>query len=256
MKILLLSLLTVLGITSAAYGDDNTICPDRPGKASATCTVPVGHIQIETDAYNISVSTQHPGSVAFMTLDPTIKYGLTKNLDLELTIDTFNYQRSGHDPGVFGFGDTYFKTKFHFYHSGKFDATLSPFVKIPTARGSIGNHNWEGGIQVPVGYQLDDKWSLATTPEVDFVKNSADTGTHVAFQDAISVTRTITPKLSLSGELWTSQDFDKTITRQYSVDVSAAWLQTKTLQFDAGIDFGLNRNTPSVQIVIGVSKLF
>ena len=52
---------------------------------------------------------------------------------------------------------------------------VSPFVKIPTAKRSIGNGKWEGGMVVPIQYSFSKSVALSLTPEVDW---SADMDGH------------------------------------------------------------------------------
>ena len=66
-----------------------------------------------------------------------------------------------------------------------------------------------------------------------------------------------TPQLSLTAELWGSWDWDPAgTTRQYSADGAVAYLLSNSIQLDAGANFGLNRNTPDVELYAGVSKRF
>ena len=66
-----------------------------------------------------------------------------------------------------------------------------------------------------------------------------------------------TSKLNLSAELWGQWDWDPAGTvRQYSADASIAYLANKRVQLDAGGNFGLNRNTPDVELYAGIAKLF
>jgi hypothetical protein len=52
-------------------------------------------------------------------------------------------------------------------------------------------------------------------------------------------------------------DWDATGTgKQVSADGSIAYLVTKDLQLDAGANFGLNRQTPDVELYTGVSVRF
>jgi hypothetical protein len=44
--------------------------------------------------------------------------------------------------------------------------------------------------------------------------------------------------------------------RQASADGSAAYLVSNDVQLDAGANFGLNRNTPNIEIYSGVSVRF
>jgi hypothetical protein len=66
-----------------------------------------------------------------------------------------------------------------------------------------------------------------------------------------------TDTLSLSGELWSQWDWDPAGTgKQASADGSIAYLVTGNLQIDGGANFGLNRQTPDVELYAGVSTRF
>jgi hypothetical protein len=61
----------------------------------------------------------------------------------------------------------------------------------------------------------------------------------------------------LGAELWTGQNLDPAGTvRQYSFDLDAAWLANNNTQFDGGLNIGLNRATPDLEIYFGVSRRF
>ena len=244
-----------LMLATSCNADDENICTDRPGKATSSCTVPSEHFQIESDIYS-GTFNRNPSSTSATIADATIKYGLLNNLDIEFTLSPYNYSRHDNDHSVSGFGDVYAKVKYHFYHSTSLDVAIIPVIKIPTAHSILGNGNWEGAIQLPINYQIIGPWSLTTTPEIDFVKNSDNRGTHLALQQAVSINNAVSKTVTISGEVWTSQDFDRVVTRQYSADVSIAWQQSPTLQFDFGINFGLNSATPATQFYLGISKRF
>ena len=64
-------------------------------------------------------------------------------------------------------------------------------------------------------------------------------------------------KVTASGDLWGQWEWDPAgTTRQASADGSIAYLVNKDLQLDAGANFGLNRNTPDVELYAGISKRF
>ena len=133
-----------------------------------------------------------------------------------------------------------------------------PFVKIPTAKHSIGNGKWEAGFLLPIGYSIPkSQLALALTPEVDWVADSAGNGHHAAMAQVASLGWAVTDKLSLSAEVWGAWDWDPAgTTRQASVDGSAAYLVSNDVQLDAGTNVGLNRNTPDVELYGGVSFRF
>ena len=64
-------------------------------------------------------------------------------------------------------------------------------------------------------------------------------------------------KLSLSTEIWARWDWDPAGTgKQVSADGSMAYLVKNNVQVDAGANFGLNRQTPDVEVYSGVSVRF
>jgi len=66
-----------------------------------------------------------------------------------------------------------------------------------------------------------------------------------------------TSQLNLSAELWGQWDWDPAgTTRQYSADTALAYLVGNRVQLDAGANFGLNRNTPDVELYAGFAELF
>src|SRR4030095_9502991 len=83
----LLTAAVIAWTNAATAADDAPICPDRPSKATGTCTVPAGRWPIETGL----IDWTHDGS-AGVTSDVTIiassliKYGVNDRLDLELGI--------------------------------------------------------------------------------------------------------------------------------------------------------------------------
>ena len=74
-----------------------SLCTDRPTKSTSPCTVDAGHWQIESDVYNYT--EQNGGGVTTTTQlfsNPTVKLGLTNNLDVEVNIAPYE-QVSTHD---------------------------------------------------------------------------------------------------------------------------------------------------------------
>ena len=55
---------------------------------------------------------------------------------------------------------------------GDFTWALMPGVKIPTAQGELGNHEWEPTLMLPISIHLPSAWSLSRMPEIDVRKNA------------------------------------------------------------------------------------
>ena len=82
-------------------------------------------------------------------------------------------------------------------------------------------------------------------------------GHHVAMSQVVNLGTPIGDKFNVSAELWGQWDWDPTGTvTQYSADVAFAYLLNKNLQLDTGANFGLNRNTPGLELYVGVSTRF
>ncbi len=240
-------------------------CTDRPTKSTAPCILDQGRWQLESDVVNVTI--QHDAGVrteTWLATSPTLKYGLSQRIDVELNITPWEQVKvtdHGTVSRASGFGDTVARLKIGLAGTdgGDFSAALAPFVKAPTARHDLGNGAWEGGLVTPLAWNLAGGWNLTVDPEADLLLNQSGSGRHLATAGLVSFTHAMTPSVSGSVELWGAEDFDPSgTTRQLSFDVGAAWIVpgAKDLQFDGGVNLGLNRQTPGMQAYVGVSKRF
>jgi hypothetical protein len=257
-----LCFLALFGSTAAA-ADDQPICADRPGKSTPACTVPAGHWQLETGIADWSLQKDGGERDTSLVLgETTVKYGLTGTSDVE--IDVTPWQRatsrtSGFHESASGIGDVRLIYKQQLTSpEAPLQVTLMPFVKAPTAKHSLGNAKWEGGLLLPIDYSIGKSpFSIELTPELDWAADGDGHGHHAAMEEVVSLGWQATDKLSLSAELWASWNWDPSgTTRQASADGSIAYLLSNDVQLDAGANFGLNRVTPDVEVYGGVAVRF
>jgi hypothetical protein len=193
--------------------------------------------------------------------NPTLKYGLTSNTDIEANISPLEivHSRDGDkNRTIAGVGDLYFRFKYQFLNifGGGVQATLLPYVKAPTARLGVGDGAVEGGVLMPINYKLNGALTLTTVPELDDLKDTVGEGRHLNTAQVVSLAISLTHKVSLYGEMWGDWNFDPTgLVRQYSADTAIAYTVSR-LQLDAGVNIGLNRATPAAQVYIGISQRF
>lgn len=252
----------LLWASSVAAADEQPICADRPGKANPTCTVPAGMIQIETGL--VDWSHDQSGGVTTDGLAVTataFKYGITSRWNLELDVAPYNWVRvdaGGLRERDAGFGDLVVRSKTRLTGGDGVQVAVTPSLKIPTANHDIGNGKWEGGVAVPIDYSFPGTpLSVTLGPEVDWLADDDGRGHHAAMVQVIGVGVQASPKLNLSAELWGQWNWDPAGTRrQATIDGAAAYLVNKDLQLDAGANFGLNRETPDVELYTGVSVRF
>jgi hypothetical protein len=253
----------LLVIPAAAEADEAPICATRPGKSTAPCTVPAGHFQLEAGLADWSVQKAGGERDTLLVIGETnFKYGLTDRSDIELDITPWQRSTSRaagvHDSAT-GFGDLVASYKQQLTSAdAPVQLTVLPYVKVPTAKHSLGNGKWEGGLLVPILYSIGKApFSINLTPELDWVADSDGNGHHLGMVQVVSMGWAAADRLSLSADLWGQWNWDPDgTTRQYSADGSVAYLVNNDLQLDAGANFGLNRNTPDIELYGGISKRF
>lgn len=261
---LLLGAAALLCAPAAKAADSaDPICADRPGQTTPTCTVPEGMVQVETTvvgwAHHRSRAVENDGLVAF---DSAVKFGISDRMHLELNVAPYvrsRTQEAGVRETVTGFGDMAIAAKYRLTSDeAPVQLAARPFVKLPTAKRSLGNGKVEGGIAFPVDWSIPGTpLSLTLGPELDLLADSDGSGHHAAMVQVMSIGVPVTSRLSLSGGALAAWDWDPAGTvRQYSLDGSAAYLLSKDVQLDAGVIVGLNRDTADVAVYSGIAFRF
>lgn len=256
---------TVFDPTPAA--DLRPLCTDRPTKSTSPCTVDAGHFQLESDLLNVNYDrTGGLTTTTWLVTNPTLKLGLTNTVDVELNIvpleiATVRDRATGQSVRATGVGDLYARLKWSLLgdDGGAVGFALVPYVKAPTASAGLGDGAVEGGLIVPLSVNLPMNVQLVVDPEIDLLKNAADTSRHVNTSGLISLSRPVTKTVTLSAELWSDVNFDSAgRTTQVSADLGAAWIPAsdQNFQLDGGVNLGLNDRTPAVQAYLGVSRRF
>ena len=226
-----------------------------------------GHFQYEADIANWNYDRYNTAQATISNLllfDPTLKLGLTQNTDLEFALAPININHatvrpSGAQSSAFGFGDIYTRVKFNLFgnEGGDYALAVVPYVKAPTAARSIGNGHWEGGAYAPFAVALPDDWAMDITTEYDRLENAALDGTHANYANLINFGHQLFAE-NVTGyvEFWSDVNTDVGAQTQYTLDFALTWLALDNLQFDAGVNFGLNKAATDVQVYTGISQRF
>ena len=252
----------LFALVAAAETVAAPICTDRPTKANAICTVPPGKVQLESSITGWSLTEAGGTRSKVLSLGSTVvKLGLSKQSDLQVAITPLarlTVEDSGGTSHVSGFGDVLVRYKQRLTSEGSaVQVAAIPFVKLPTARRRLGNGKAEGGIAVPINFALSGPVTMTLGPEVDLLADGDGEGRHPALINLVNVAGSITPRLTLVGELWSNLNFDPDGTiKQASADIALAYAASDDLQLDAGANFGLTRNTADVELYVGASARF
>jgi hypothetical protein len=249
-------------IVPTASTADAPICTDRPTKSNFACTVPKGLVQIEADGFAwLRTSSGGARSDQLLFSNPTIKYGLTGNSDIQLNwvpiTRVRNRDAAGRVTTLSGVGDVTVRFKQRLSSAdGAFQIALLPFIKLPTARAGIGNGKVEGGVAAPINISAPGGWTVTLGPQLDVLADGDGRGRHAGLTGLVNIAKQFGP-FTFYNEIWASQNFDPAGTvRQYSYDVSLAWLARPALQFDVGANVGLNPATPDLVAYLGISTRF
>ena len=239
---------------------------DRPAKSYGATTIDAGHVQLEVELFNYT--TQKIDGIHTQTYvgpNPTARIGLTNSIELQLNIAPFVRQTvhdsfAGTSTSASGVSDFFARAKINLWgnEGGDTAFALIPYIKAGTAPASLGgNQSTEGGIIAPFSIDLKNGVSLTFNSEWDRLKNAADGSYHNQLVQTVGLSGPIAKDVTLTGEFWTSQNFDPAqVSRQYSFDTALAWVPQKNLQFDVGANFGLNKETPALQVYTGVTRRF
>jgi hypothetical protein len=266
----LATLLTALALLSAGRALSQTeppspsdglrdFCAQRPGKATPPCILDAGHLQIETGLVDPVIQNSggiHEDTYALGATE--LRLGVSRRVEVEAAWTPLIVDQTRGQQHVSGTGDASLAVLAALSDPDRMGVAVSAqaFVTLPTATHGLGAGGWTGGARLPVAVPLADGLSLGLTPEVDILRNATGGGTHAAWVGVASLGRSFGP-LSVGAELWGQVEEDPAGTiRRASADLTGALMIGKSLQLDAGANFGLNRKTPESEFYLGVSRRF
>jgi hypothetical protein len=238
------------------------ICTDRPAKANAVCTVAAGRLQLESSVAGWSLTKVGAARAELVTVGATVlKFGLTDRSDLQLGVTP--YARSavkqlGQRSRSSGFGDVTVRYKQRLAaDSSPLQVGMIAFVKLPTAARGLGNDKVEGGLAVPMSFATAGPITVTLGPELDLLADADGRGRHAAVVNVVNLSFPVAPRLTIAGELWTNVNFDPAGTaKQASADAALAYGVSDNLQLDGGVNLGLTRDTPDLELYAGLSIRF
>ena len=260
-------LLAGLLIASPALADDDLrdLCAERPGLDTPACTVDPGHLQVELGVGDWTLDKQAGSRTDTILLGQALaRYGVGTSTEVRLGWTAYGHIRtrdraSGAIDRSSGTGDITIGLKQNLSNPNGdgFSLALLPYASLPTGKNDIGAGDWGAGLLLPISFDLTDKVSWATTPEVDAAVDADGNGRHLAFGSAAGLDVELSKHWSMSveGELIRDRDPSGHSTRA----VAGAFLAYKPqerLQFDVGAQAGLNRATPDVELYFGISRKF
>lgn len=239
---------------------------DRPAKSYGPTTIDAGHLQLEVELFNYTFQNSYGVTTrTYVGPNPTARIGLTSNIELQLNMAPFVHQNvrdsnADTSSSASGVSDFFARAKINLWgnEGGKTAFALIPYIKAGTAPASLGgNQSTEGGIIAPFAINLPDNVALTFNSEWDRLKNSADSSYHNQWVQTVGLSAPVAKDVTATAEFWMQHNYDPAGTvHQYSFDTAIAWTPRKDFQIDLGANFGLNRDTPAVQVYTGITRRF
>ncbi len=259
-------LLAAMGLasTSALAAEARHLCPDRPGLGTPACTVERGSAVFEIGLADWTADRQ-PGlrSEQFLFGDALLRYGLTDTLEAQLGWTAFGRVRerdtlAGTSERASRFGDISLALRRNLRNpdGNGFSLALMPYVNLPSGRAPVGAEDWSAGISLPIGIELG-AISLGLTPRIEAAVDGDGDGRHLAYGSVAGLGFDVSDTVSGTFEVSLSRDRDPDDhATEALAGLSFGWQPGEDAQWDAGINAGLNEDSPDLQIYLGYAKRF
>jgi len=253
------------GMAVSGRAEERDFCADRPGKATPSCTLDTGHVQVEAGLFDYAYSRDSGTAESdYSSGNLLVIYGVNDSLEARVGWDGYGWTRSRdrmtglvvHSQGA---GDLTLSVRQNLRHPDDTGTAfaIQPSITLPIGHDPVGAGTWSAGVLMPFGADLAKNWRLTLDLEVDAAPDEGRHGRHLAYAMAAAVTRSIGDVWQLSGEGWIMRDDDPSgHTTQASIDFSAAWQPDKNRQIDLSTYVGANHATPRIELVFGVSQRF
>lgn len=261
-RLCLLVALTASAPAMASEGRD--LCPDRPGLGTPACTVAPGEVVFELGLGDWTREDDGPQRTdTILAGEALVRVGLTSSLEAQ-----FGWTAIGHvreRDAVLGTVSTRTRTgdvtialrqNLRNPDGSGFSIAAMPYASLPAGGSGVGAGDWGAGLLVPVGIEAGPV-SIGLTPHIDAAVDGDGNGRHLAYGTVAGLGFDLSDTVSVSTEVSVTRDRDPVgRTTEWLAGVSAGWQPDDDSQWDAGVNVGLNRDSPDLQIYAGYVRRF
>lgn len=241
------------------------LCPDRPGLGTPACTIDKGHVVVElglggwTRDNNAGIRTDTVTAGEWL-----VRVGVTDSLEAQLGWTSYGHIRtrirqSGVSSKDSGVGDISIALRQNLRNpdGSKTAVAVMPYVTLPVGTSPLGAGDWGVGLLIPMSFELSKDLSFGLTPQIDAAVDSDGNGRHLAFGTVAGLGFGISDNISGTTELSVVRDRDAAGHSTTALaGLSFGWQPGDDLQLDAGLNIGLNRDSPDSEIYLGIVRRF
>lgn len=236
---------------------------DRPDQTESPYTVDAGHLQWEIDLVNYTYDRANGVTTETLMLAPiNFKLGLLNNVDVQFVVDSYVREKTRSAPlpssKATGIGDLQTRLKVNLWGNdgGETAFAVMPFVKWPTASSALSNGKVEGGVILPLGISLGERFGLGVMTEVDFLRDVAGGGTHLDYVNSITLSCDVSERLGAYIEFFSVVSEEQGSEWVGQFDLGATFGLTPDVQLDAGVNIGVTDSAPDWQPFTGLTIRF
>jgi outer membrane putative beta-barrel porin/alpha-amylase len=245
--------------------------PDRPDTTESPFTIDAGHVQVETNLFGYARSRPDLEGTITDTFDvatSNIRTGLTNSAEIDFVLQPYGVMithpldrsRAFRSSGV---GGLEILAKFNLWGNDTFGApgstalALLPFVSLPLDRtNGISPAFVEGGLIVPFGVQLSDKFELELNAGGLYLRDSGAARHHAEFLTSASLAYQWTETFGTYYEVVAQVGRQDPQGDIVLLDSGFTYLLTKNVQLDGGVNFGVTPAAPRINPFVGITARF
>lgn len=257
--------LALIGSPAAAVAEMRDYCPDRPGIGTPTCTIDTGHASVELGLADWTLTRNSDERSGQLLLgDILIRYGIADHAEVQLGWTGFGRSHDRSPPTGAretrrGTGDVRFALRRNLVNpdGSGFSIAAMPAMTLPVGRMPIGAGDWGASFDLPMSYELNDRFSLELVPEIAAAVDQDGHGRHLSQAAVAGLEAKLCKTLALTTEYRFEHDRDPAGHADlHMAGLSLALQPRGNLQFDVGANAGLNHAAADVQVYFGVSRRF
>lgn len=235
---------------------------DRPDKTESPYTVDAGHYQIEMSfadyEYDHEIADDADHRTQTLSVAPVnLKAGLLNNVDIQFVFEPYIIEETdGLDSSrKDGFGDIQTRLKINLWGNdgGNTAMALMPFIKFPTNSDDLGNNDVEGGLIVPIAFALPNEWNMGLMAEIDVNQDETGGDYHAELIHSITFSHAIVGNLSGYIEFFHQDSLESKTEWIGTVDAGVTYAVNDDIQLDFGVNTGVTRSAPDVNIFSGIT---
>jgi hypothetical protein len=246
-----------LAASVATAAESERIQTDRPSFSNSTSTVQPGAVQIETGVDYSRTSTGGSPAERQLTLDVTVRAGLTERLELRLESDALVVTRGPEDDT--GIGDLFLEAKYRFFDAREAcwwpSLGVLPFVKLPIAHAPHGTNVPDFGLIGLASFTLPWRLSL----DANFgVGGTAQRPSGYIAQGLVSAAlgRDLGERWSTYVEVFYLSAAQRGGRAQVNFDAGVQFFPLPQLALDAAVQASLAGSAPDYLLRAGLSVRF